>query len=454
MKPSSRPLPAMIAMTRAYNAQVMGNFSATVSYSELALQLLPEDDLFRRAQATITLEITHWSSGNLDAASQAMRSWMQSAEQAGNFVFVVASAFALADIQVEQGHLRQAIQTDQQALQLAAGHGVEAQQITAHHHLGLAMLYHEMGQDTLRDEHLAKAQELGKQTTLVNWPYRWRVAQARMRGSDGDLDTALDLLDEAKRVYVKNPMPDTRPIDALKAAVYLKQDQLDKARAWVRERSLSASDETTYLNEFEHLILARVLIAEFQLNHANDSLIQAVRLLERIRNAAEAQRRMGSLIEILAALSLAYQAQGNLPQARAALTRALELAQPEGYVRLFVDYGERMRLLIVDCRMMIEKRLLAYLDSVLTSFPARTQEDHDPQSQISNPQSAILPESLSERELEVLRLIAKGLSNSEISQRLVLALSTVKGHNLRIFGKLQVQNRTEAVARARELGLL
>jgi LuxR family maltose regulon positive regulatory protein len=311
-----------------------------------------------------------------------------------------------------------------------------------------------MGQDTLRDEHLAKARELGNQTTLVDWSYRWRVAQARLRDSDGDLDTALDLLDEAKRVYVKNPMPDTRPIDALKAAVYLKQGRLDKALAWVRERGLSASDEITYLNEFEHLILARVLIAEAQLSHTADSMIQSVGLLERLRNASEAQRRMGSLIEILAALSLGYQAQGNPPQARAALAQALELAQPEGYVRIFVDHGEPMRLLIEDCRSMIEHRLLAYLDRLSIGFSKGIIPNGSSQSKISHPQSAILPESLSERELEVLRLIAKGLSNSEISQRLVLALSTVKGHNLRIFGKLQVQNRTEAVARARELGLL
>jgi LuxR family transcriptional regulator, maltose regulon positive regulatory protein len=449
-------LPAMIAMTRAYNAQVQGDYSATVSYAELALHLLPDDDLFRRAQATITLEITHWSTGELEAASQAMQKWMQSMLTAGNFVFVVASASALADIQIEQGRLREAIQTYQKAIQLAAEYGAEAQQITAHHHLGLAMLYHEMGQDTLRDEHLDKARELGKQTTLVNWPYRWHIAQARLRESEGDLETALALLDEARRVYVKNPIPVTRPIDALKVNLYLKQGRLDKAQAWVRERGLSADDELHYLNVFEHLILARVLVAEYQTQPVENLITQASGLLERLQKAAEAQHRTDSLIEILMALSLAYQVQMNFPLARAALVRALDLAQPEGYVRRFVDGGEPVRLLLLDIQSSIEKQPggqsrshRAYVDRIISAFDRSTEKQS-----IGSPKNSGLIESLSERELEVLRLIAKGLTNTEISQRLVLALSTVKGHNLRIFGKLQAQNRTEAVARARELGLL
>ena len=257
-------LPAMIAMTRAYNAQVQGDLSATVKYAELALQLIPEGDLFRRAQATITLEVTHWTRGDLEAARSALEDWMNSMRKAGNIVFVVASAFALADIQVAQGRLREAAQTYQQAIQLAAEHGPDAQQITAHHYLGLAMLQHEMGEDAAAAENMQKAEEMGEQTTLVDWSYRWHVAQARLKEFGGDLEAALVLLDEARRVYVKTPIPDTRPIEALKANIYLKQGRLDKAQDWVRKRGLSADDEISYLNEFEHLILARVLIAEYQ----------------------------------------------------------------------------------------------------------------------------------------------------------------------------------------------
>jgi LuxR family transcriptional regulator, maltose regulon positive regulatory protein len=176
--------------------------------------------------------------------------------------------------------------------------------------------------------------------------------------------------------------------------------------------------------------------------------------LERLLALAEAQNRLGSAFEILLTQALAYQAQGNHPQALTALGRALTLAAPQGYLRTFIDEGEQMRLLIVDFRLKIANcthPLFGYVNKLLETFlPAA---EVIAQSNIVNLKSEIF-EPLTEREMEVLRLVAQGLSNTEISQWLYLALSTVKGHNRRIFDKLQARNRTEAVARARELGLL
>ena len=403
-----KPLPAVIAMTRAYNAQVQGDLSATVKYAELALQLIPEDDLFRRAQATIMLEVTHWTTGDLESARSALDDWMNSMQKAGNFVFVVASAFALADILVAQGRLREAVKTYQQALQLAAKHGEDAQHITAHHHLGLALLHHEMGDDAAAAEHLQKARELGEQTTLVDWSYRWHVAQARLKESGGDMEAALVLLDEAGRVYVKTPIPDTRPIEALKAKVYLKQGRLAKAQEWARERGLSAEDEISYLGEFEHLTLARVLMAEYQVQQSKHSISTGDGLLERLLKAAEAQSRTGSVIEILLVQALAHWLQGNLPLALASLGRALTLAEPEGYLRLFVDEGEPMRLLLLDFRRGLKNNrairghpLSGYVDKLLAAF---TQQAAAPKPSILHQKSDMI-EPLSERELEVLKLL-------------------------------------------------
>ena len=175
----------------------------TVKYAELALQIIPEDDFVRRAQAIITLEVTHWASGNLESAIRAIGDWMESMTQLGNHVFVVASAFAVADLLVGLGRLSEAERTYQDALQLAAQHGPEAEHITAHHHLGLSMIYRQRGDDTLAAHHLKRAAELGLQTTLVDWLYRWHVAQAQLKEAAGDLETALALLDEAKRVYIQ-----------------------------------------------------------------------------------------------------------------------------------------------------------------------------------------------------------------------------------------------------------
>jgi LuxR family maltose regulon positive regulatory protein len=298
---------------------------------------------------------------------------------------------------------------------------------------------------------------MGKQTTLVDWPYRWRLAQARLKQDEGDLDAALDLLDEAKRVYVRNPVPDLRPIEAVKAQVYLRQGRLTKAQDWALERGLSVDDELSYLREFEHLTLARVLIAEYHTTHVDRSILEAVGLLERLLKAAEEQRRTGSVIEILVVQALACQAQGNIAHALASLERALALAEPEGYVRVFVDEGEPMRLLTLDFSVWVAKQLLVegheligYADKLLAAFARPTMM---PQTTTRQPQPTLI-EPLSQRELDILRLIAQGLSNQEIADRLFLAVSTVKGHTRIIFDKLQVQRRTEAVARARELGLL
>jgi LuxR family maltose regulon positive regulatory protein len=441
-----KPLPAMIALTRAYNAQVQGNLATAVKYAEQAIQLIPENDFYRRSQAAITLECTHWASGNLEAAIRALGDWMESMTQLGNHVFVVASAFGVADLLVGLGRLSEAERTYQEALQLAAQHGPEAEHITAHHHLGLSMIYRQRGDDTLAAHHLQRAAELGLQTTLADWQYRWHVAQAQMKEAAGDLETALALLDEAKRVYIQTVVPDLRPIAALKARIYLKQGRPDKARAWAAERELSLADEVSYLHEFEHLTLARLEIA--------NPLVNA--LLARLLQAAEAQKRQDSALDILLVQALAYEAQGNRPQALAALKHALSLAGPEGYVRIFVDEGKAMRMLIADYRFSIEKERsssahaqLGYTGKLLAAFAPPVNK----QPTIKNPKSEMV-EPLSERELEVLRLVAQGLSNREISERLFLAVNTVKGHNQKIFDKLQVQSRTEAVARARELGLL
>ncbi|NTU83602.1 MAG: helix-turn-helix transcriptional regulator, partial [Chloroflexales bacterium] len=206
-------------------------------------------------------------------------------------------------------------------------------------------------------QHMKRAAELGPQNTLVDWPYRWHVAQAQLNAAAGDLEAALALLDEARRVYIQSPVPDLRPIAALKAHIYLKQGQPAKARAWAAERGLSLTDEVSYLHEFEHLTLARLNIAS--------PLVNA--LLARLLHAAEAQKRRGSTLDILLVQALAHAAQGNYPQALAALEQALTLAEPEGYVRIFVDEGPPMVELLE--RMKDESgRMKAYIHTLLAAF--------------------------------------------------------------------------------------
>ena len=442
-----KSIPGNIALIRAGNAQIEGNLTETVRYAELSIQLIPENDLLIRAQAAITLGFTHWATGKVEASLQAMRTWMDDMQKLGNQMYVIASAFVVADMQVTLGHLGKAESALRQTIQKAEAFGQEAEVVTAHHHLGLAMIAYERGDEAAFTQSVQTAADLGQHTTLIDWPHRWNLAQARLKESNGEFDSALQSLDTAQRGYVKNPIPIFQPIEAHKARVHLKQGRLDKAQAWARERGLSVKDEASYLGEYEHLTLARVRLAEGSFDGVHE-------LLDRLLALAESQKRTGSAVEILLTQALVHQAQGNHSESLAALECALTRTESEGYIRVYVNEGEAMRLLISNFRLTIANRahlLLEYVNSILGFFPQSVEVST--QSNIVNPKSEIV-DPLTDRELEILRLIAEGHSNAEIGQRLYLALSTVKGHNLRIFNKLQAQNRTEAVARARELGLL
>ena len=236
----------------------------------------------------------------------------------------------------------------------------------------------------------------------------------------------------------------------MKARIWVAQGRLTEALEWAHERSLSVDDAPGYLREFEHITLARALIARYRSNREDVAICDAMKLLERLLQAAEEGRRLGSVIEILVLQALAHQAQGNLSLALAPLERALSLAEPEGYVRIFVDEGESMRWLLEKQAHGEGRQPIGYAAKLLAAFaqPATILP-----STVRHPQSALI-EPLSERELEVLQHIAEGLTNREIADRLYLSLFTVKAHARSIYDKLDAHSRTQAVAKARELGVL
>jgi LuxR family maltose regulon positive regulatory protein len=452
-----RTLPVMIALARSNHAQIQGDIEATVKYAELALELSPEDDHYNHAMAAVTLGTAYWARGDLDGAQRALSVWLDYCQKVGNIIFAVATGAYLAGIIVAQGRLREAGRIYKQSIQLASTHEQSVRHVTANLYLGLGLLCHEQGDQQSAAQHLHKSGELGEQSALIDWPYRWRLAQARLKEAEGDLETALDLLEEARRLYVRTSVPDFHPIDALKARLYLRQGRLSEALAWARERGLSVDDDLSYLREFEHIVLARVLIAQHKNQRLAGSIQEAIDLLARLLQAAEAGRRMGSVIEILVVQALALQAQGNVSLAIASVERALALAEPEGYVRIFVDEGEPMRLMIADFRLQIEKQsggqihpLTGYVERLLAAF---TPPAAVPQSTIKNQQSKILPEPLSERELEVLKLLRSELNGPEIAQHLIVSLNTFRTHTKNIYNKLGVNDRRAAVRRAEELDL-
>jgi LuxR family maltose regulon positive regulatory protein len=439
-------LPAAIAGARAYRALALGDIAGTIEYARQTLALAAADDHVRRIQATALLGIAEYASGNLQSAERSILDFQASMWQAGDVANALGMTFILANIWLAQGRLHEAVSAFQRALQVAVKRGASTLIGTSDLYRGLSELLCEQGDLEQAAQHLSTAQQLGELSALTGWPHRLGVAQARLKEAQGDLSGALELLDKAERQYVRNPLPD-QPIAAMKARLWVRQGQLSEATAWAREQNLSPDDELSYLREYDHLTLARVLIARYRNDRDEGSIRDARRLLDRLLKAAEDGGRTGSAIEILILQALAYHAQGDTPSSVASFERALSLAEPEGYVQVFKGEGQPVADLLP--RMKDEGgRRKEYIYKLLTTFGAK-QEVH--------PSSFILPpllEPLSERELEVLKLLGTELSGPEIADRLSVSLNTVRTHTKNIYSKLGVSNRRAVIRRAEELGLL
>ena len=443
-----RLLPVTIAQARGYLAQALGDLPGTVKYAQRALDLLPVEDHFGRGAAAAMLGMAYWASGDLETAHRTLADSFARMQTSGEALMAIGATFILADIRVAQGRLHEAVSTCEQSLQGAAEQGESAFPGRAELHAGLGDVHRERGNLEAAVQHLRTAKELGEQVELPGTKYRWPAAMARVKEAQGDLGGALDLLNEAERVYIRNPLPDVRPIAAQKVRLWTAQGRLAEAQEWTRERGLSADDDLSFLREFEHITLARVLLARYNTSREERAIYEAVGLLRRLMKAAEEGGRRGSVIEILVLQALAHQALGDPSRALVSLERALTLAEPEGYVRIFVDEGKALRDLL--------RHAAAggiggsYTRQLLTSFAEPAQ----PVSPSAQGAADRLATPLTPREVEVLRLIAAGMRNQEIADQLFISLSTVKRHIANAYGKLDVRHRTEAVARATELNLL
>ncbi|MCB9265292.1 MAG: tetratricopeptide repeat protein [Lewinellaceae bacterium] len=447
-----RSLPGSIAVAHAYLALARNNIPDTVKFARQAIDRSPKEDYIRRGQASALLGLTHWASGSLEPAQSALSDTMSYFQMSGNIEFAISVTYGMADICITQGRLYDAIRTYKKALQLVEKQEGPVPPGTADLYLGLGALSREQGALEAAARQFSKSEELGAPAALPDWPCRLCLAKAALQESLGNLNSAIALLEEAEGLYFRTPVPNIRPIPALKARVWARQGRLREALGWARERGLSVDGELSFLNEFEYLTLARVLITRHRSGLSGASIEKAIKLLGRLLKAAEEGNRTGSAIEILIQLALAYAALDDTPRALAALERALAMAEPEGFIRIFADEGDPMAQLL--SRIPPNGPLAGYIRRLTSAIEEKAAGGEEALRPNHSSSASPLIEPLSQRELEILQLIARGLSNREISERLFLALSTVKGHNQNIFAKLNVQRRTEAVARARELGLL
>jgi LuxR family maltose regulon positive regulatory protein len=438
-----RRLPGAIAIHRAGQARLLGDVAGTIAHARRALDLFDEDDQVGRGAASALLGLAYWTNADLEAASALYAGAMPRFEKAGYLADVVGLSIALADMRIAQGRLHEAMRTYERGLELATRSGDVVLRGAADMHVGISAILLEGNDLAGAAEHLQQARDLGEENGLPQNPYRSRVAAARLRQAEGDLDGAVELLSDAERRYLTDFSPPVRPVSAVKARLLIVRGNLPEAWAWTRANGLSAQDELTYVREFEHLTLARLMLAQATRDRASAPVDDVLGFLDRLLAAAAGGQRAGSVIDILVVQALTHHAGGDRAAALAVLTRAIGLAEPEGYVRIFADEGPPMAALLKLAGRQPgapsgARRLLAAV--VAAEGPTPTDQP--------------LIEPLSERELEVLRLLQGDLDGPDIASELAVSLATVRTHTRNIYAKLGVNSRRAAVRRAAELGLL
>ena len=427
-----RRLPAQVAMYRAALALLRGDLAGTIAHGERAAGLTADDDHLGRGAAAALTGLAFWADGDLEGGARQYAAAISEFEAAEYFADILGCSLGLADMQVGRGQLHAAERTLTAGLDLAATYG--PLRGTADMHIGLAELHIERNELAPAAEHLRASVELGERLALPQHAYRWRVVDARLRAAHGDHGGAIELLREAERRYDTDYSPKVRPVTATTARVRLAAGDLAGAELWATECGLSADDDAVYLREYEHLTFARVLLAAGR-------ALEAVPLLHRLLAAAETAGREGSAVEAEALLAVAHQAGGDTAQALAVLGDALTRAEPEGFVRVFLDAGAPMTALLTTAvrHGRSVDQASALLAAGTTATPVRAQQG--------------LVDELSSRELDVLRLLRSELTGPEIAAELVVSINTVRTHTKSIFSKLGVTNRRSAVRRADELGL-
>ncbi|MEM8858112.1 MAG: LuxR C-terminal-related transcriptional regulator [Chloroflexota bacterium] len=440
-------LPVTIASARAYMAQAMGDVQGTINHAEHALALLPEDNYLRRVIPNSLLSLVYWASGELSAAYDALASGMRGFAEIDQIMAAISGVFLMADVRVTQGRLDQAQQTYQDALNYIADKGAPNTRGAEVSLLGLSELHRMRGELDTAAEFLQKAEELGIRSVEPLYYWRHNVAMAQLKSEIGALDEALDLLDAAAAAWADIHIPTVQPIGAMKARVWSKQGQLGKALRWVKDRELSVEDELSFIQEFEHLTLVRILIAQSQQDQSRAILEQAALFLFRLEEAAEEGGRMGSLLEILILQAIVHHAAGD-EGAIDFFKKSIALAEPQGVVRPFVAEGAPIEDLLKQIAGLNNEHK-AYATKLLAAFKT-------PSSKASETPTGTggLLDPLSERELDVLRLLTTEMSGPAIADELMVSLNTLRTHTKNIYSKLGANSRRTAVRKAEELNLV
>jgi LuxR family transcriptional regulator, maltose regulon positive regulatory protein len=421
--PIFRDLIGHIAVIRATLAVTRLDADTIMVQAQRALACLHPHNLPVRAAATWALGFAQYLQGDRAAAAQAYHEALAASEAIGHFIIILMSTMGIGEIEERANRLHLAAEHYRHALALA---GDPSLPVACAAHLGLARIHYAWNDLATADQHGEQSRYLARQIANTDRLVAAELFLARLRLAQGDPDGAAALLahigPQIHQPHVALQLPEYTSVQLL---LYLHQGQLAAAAELAQTHDLPLSQ-------------ARVALA------LGDPAA-ALATLVAYRQQAEARAWADERLKALVLQAVAYQALGERETAVAVLAEALTLAASDGLIRPFVDEGPPLARLLADVA--ARGVMLEYVRTLLAAAAVET-----PLSETST--LPLLHERLSVREREVLHLIAQGCSNREIGEQLDLALDTVKGHNRRIFEKLQVQRRTEAVAHARELGLL
>jgi len=454
-----RTLPATIAAYRATIAQARGDVDGTVAHARHVLELAGPDDHLARGSAAGFLGLAAWAAGDPGTAVDTFSTAVASLHKAGNIADELGATVVLASMWLTRGRPAEARRLYERALASAERHEESLLSTTGDLHVGLADMLREQGDLDAAANHLQLARELGDRASLLENRYRWYTAMAGVLQARGDLDGAVRMLDDAEPLYLPGFFPDVRPIPAVRARVRIAQGRLADAWDWAHEHRVTAADPPAFLAEFNQLTLARLLIAQYRADQDRadqyradrdqSGLEQARALLDRVVDAAQAAGREGSLVEARMVRALARHAAGETDAAISDLAAALTDGVPGGYLRLFLDEGPPMTELLRAA----ERRPEPEDPAASAEYAARVlRSSLDAATAVAAAPSS--DEGLSDRELEVLRLLATELTGPEIARHLFVSVNTLRTHTKHIFAKLDVNTRQAAVRRATELGLL
>lgn len=428
---------------RCYCARLRGDAAQAVELGRRALSLLPNEEAARRNFAAICLGDALRITGDLAAAGEAFTEAVELGRAAGHVYGTLVAMVWHARAQAERGRLREADDALRRALRFVTEQGIELLPAAGVAHIGMGVLLYERNDLDGAERELERGVDLAERTREVSNLARGYITLSRARWARGDVEGALEMAREAEQVARNSGADPEMSIAAdWMARLRLARGDLAGAIAFERERAANAED-APLVNRITsaRLLQARGLPGE------------ALRLLDELQGTAEEAERTGDLIGILALRAVVLWSRNEKERAVSTLTRALALAESEGYVRTFVDEGAAMGDLLsatlearqrghLDAAGRVSTRYLAKLLAALASEVAVPAADER------------LSESPSERELEVLALIAAGASNAEIAGKLFVSTSTVKTHVNNLYRKLDARSRTQAVARAREMGVL